>query len=74
MVRPTRNKDTTMTSTKHDKRAIGNLTAQELELVTGGIFGGVASQTGVICKLPADRPETYCGTKGPGVHIPSLKI
>ena len=53
-----------MTRTKHEKPE--SLTAEELQLVTGG----AATQPVVVCKLPVDPAETYCGTKGPGPHIP----
>jgi hypothetical protein len=43
------------------------LAAEELELVIGGVLGGV--EPIVVIKPPGEPADTTCGTKGPG-YVP----
>jgi hypothetical protein len=64
-----------MTKTKREKLEMRSLTTEEIAFVTGGVVtGGAGNQPVVVIKPPADPAETYCGTRGPGVHIPSLNM
>ena len=58
-----------MTKKQRERLEMRSLTAEEIEVVAGGVgTGGV--QPVVIIPPAAAPPETYCGTTGPGPHNP----